>query len=87
MKNFALFIFLPLLLLKVKKVSKIVIYTIGSMSIFLASQILFTVLGTTPAGSFLFAQMNKMLMGTVDLGLGNASLFIIVYLGILLFSL
>lgn len=85
MKNFALFIFLPLLLLKVKKVSKIVFYTICSMSIFLLSQILFTLLGTTPAGSFLFAQMNKMLMGTIDLGLGNASLFIIVYLGILLF--
>lgn len=85
MKNFALFIFLPLLLLKVKKVCNIVLYTLGSMSIFLASQILFTVLGTTPAGSFLFAQMNKMLMGTIDLGLGNASLFIIVYLGILLF--
>lgn len=85
MKNFALFIFLPLLLLKVKKVSKIILYTLGSMSVFLLSQILFTLLGTTPAGSFLFAQMNKMLMGTIDLGLGNASLFIIVYLGILLF--
>lgn len=85
MKNFALFIFLPLLLLKVKKVSKIVLYTFGSMSVFLLSQLLFTLLGTTPAGSFLFAQMNKMLMGTIDLGLGNASLFIIVYLGILLF--
>lgn len=85
MKNFALFIFLPLLLLKVKKVSKIIIYTICSMSVFLASQILFTLLGTTPAGSFVFAQMNKMLMGTIDLGMGNASLFLIVYLGILLF--
>ena len=60
-------------------------YTLGSLSVFLLSQLFFSLLGTTPAGSFLFAQMNKMLMGTVTLGLGNASIFIIVYLGILLF--
>lgn len=85
MKTFALFVFLPLLLLKEKKVLKIVIYTICSLSVFVGSQLIFTLLGTTPAGSFLFAQMNKMLMGTVTLGLGNASLFVIAYLVILLF--
>lgn len=85
MKTFALFIFLPLLLLRVKNAFKILGYTIGSLSVFLVSQIFFSLLGTTPAGSFLFAQMNKMLMGTVTLGLGNASIFIMVYLGILLF--
>lgn len=85
MKTFALFVFLPLILLKEKKVVKIGLYTIGSLSVFVLSQLIFTLLGTTPTGSFLFAQMNKMLMGTVTLGLGNASLFIMGYLAILLF--
>lgn len=85
MKTFALFIFLPLLLLKEKKVLRIAGYTVCSLSVFILSQLIFTLLGTTPTGSFLFAQMNKMLMGTVTLGLGNASLFVILYLALLLF--
>lgn len=85
MKTFALFIFLPLLLLKEKKVVRIIMYTLCSLSVFIVSQLIFTLLGTTPTGSFLFAQMNKMLMGTVTLGLGNASLFVMLYLALLLF--
>lgn len=84
MKTFALFVFLPLLLLKEKKMSKVCAYTLGCLSLFLGTQILFTLLGTTPAGSFLFAQMNKMMMGTLTTGLGNASIFIMIYLAILL---
>ncbi|MBQ4529115.1 MAG: hypothetical protein IJA36_00675 [Lachnospiraceae bacterium] len=85
MKNFALLIFLPLILLKEKKIVKVVLYTIASMGIFILSQLLFTIIGATPAGSFLFAQVNKFLIGTIPVGLGNASLFIICYLAILLF--
>lgn len=85
MKTFALFVFLPLLLLKEKRMVRVCGYTLGCLSVFLGTQILFTLLGTTPAGSFLFAQMNKMMMGTLTTGLGNASIFIMIYLAILLF--
>lgn len=85
MKTFALFVFLPLLLLKEKRMIRVCGYTLGCLSLFLGTQIVFTLLGTTPAGSFLFAQMNKMMMGTLTTGLGNASIFIMIYLAILLF--
>lgn len=84
-KTFALFFFIPLVLLKEKKVLKVAGYTLCSMSISLIFQILFTLLGTTPTGSFLFSMANKLMIGTIPAGLGNASLFVGFYLLLCIF--
>lgn len=84
-KTFALFFFIPLVLLKEKKVLKVLAYAICGMSISLVFQVIFTLLGTTPTGSFLFSMANKLMTGTIPGGLGNASVFIGCYLLLCIF--
>lgn len=80
LKTFALFIFLPLLLLKEKKVWNMIKYGFYSMSIFLAWQVFALLLGITSTSSFMLSMMNKLMDGNIRAGIGNASLFIGFYL-------